>query len=213
MQPFKKNLILFALNIALWSANYFSHNNSFSLLARSGTHVSLDVDPPRFKLTINGILWTGNNAVNGWVTAPLILNMPQGLHHIVLERPGYSSHKFKIAIEGPTANPIKTSLERQDAAKNIVEISGLDLDDDELRVSVDGGYEESALPLILDDALSGDHELEIRKTGLASFRSKPITCTFTINPEKNLAKTKIDLSLSGKKITTSANCRRIKIAH
>ena len=213
MRPRKKNLILFVLNIAFWSANYFSPKNAFSMLARSGTHVSLEVDPPRFKLKVNGTLWTENNAVNGWVTAPLILNMPRGLYNIALERPGYSSHMFKLAIDGPTATPIKTSLERQDAAKNIVEISGLEIDDDELRVSVDGGFEEGNMPLILDDLLPGQHELEIHKTGLASFRSKPMTCTFTINPDKNLAKTKIDLSLSGRKITASPNCRRTKIAH
>lgn len=213
MQPRQKNLILFVLNIAFWSANYFSPKNAFLLQARSGTHVSLEVDPPRFKLKVNGTLWTENSAVNGWVTAPLILNMPRGLHNVVLERPGYSSHKFKLAIDGPTATPIKTSLERQDAAKNIVEISGLEIEDDELRISVDGGFEEGIMPLILDDVLPGEHELEIRKTGLASFRSKSITCTFTINPENKLVKTKIDLSVSGKKITASPNCRRTKIAH
>jgi hypothetical protein len=213
MRPRKKNLILFVLNIAFWSANYFSPKNAFSMQARSGTHVSLEVDPPRFKLKVNGTLWTENNAVNGWVTAPLLLKMPRGLYTVALERPGYSSHMFKLAIDGPTATPIKTSLERHDAAKNIVEISGLEIDDDELRVSVDGGFEEGNMPLILDDLLPGQHELEIRKTGLSSFRSKPMTCTFTISPQKNLAKTKIDLSLSGRKITASPNCRRTKIAH
>ncbi len=208
-----KNIILLSVNIALWSLNYLSHSQTFSLFAKSGTPVSLEVDPPRFRLSVDGQPWNDNKSVNGWVNSPLILNMPKGIHKFTLERPGYTSHKFKLSIEESPVTPIKTALERQEAAKNMVEIMGVEIEDDDLRVSIDGGTDEGLLPLLLYDILPGEHVLEIEKTGFTSFRSKPITCTFIVLPDKILAKTKIVLSISGKKIITSQNCKRIKIAH
>jgi len=209
MSPHIRNLTLFALNVGIWGLCALSYNGSIRLLAKAGIPVSLEIQPTRAKLTINGKRWEGTDGSNGWIQSPATLYLPIGQHKVTLERPGYATHTFKVLLEpGNEKLELKTELEALDGANHELEILSSTNDLEDVTATLDQGLEAGPLPLKADDLTPGLHILELRATGLDSFRIKPYVCLFEILPDSSTPFT-IRVSRSGKKYLVS-DCKRLK---
>ena len=209
MTPQLRNLLLFALNVGIWGLCALSYNGSIRLLAKAGIPVSLEIQPTRVKLTINGKRWEGADGSTGWIQSPTVLYLPIGQHKVTLERPGYAPHTFKVLLEqGNEKLELKTELEALDGAHHELEILSSTNDSEEVTATLDQGLEQGPLPLKADDLTPGLHILELRATGLQSFRIKPYVCLFEILPNSPTPFT-IRVSRSGKKYLVS-DCKRLK---
>ena len=209
MTPYMRNLTLFALNVGIWSLCGLSYNGTIQLLAKAGIPVSLEIQPARARLTINGKRWEGTDGTNGWIQSPVMLYLPIGQHKMTLERPGYAPHTFKVLLEpGNDKLELKTELEALDGANHELEIISPANDLEDVTAILDQGLEAGHLPLKADDLTPGLHSLELRTTGFQSFRIKPYVCLFEITAESPSPFT-IRVNRSGKKYLVS-DCKRLK---
>jgi hypothetical protein len=213
MNPSTRNYVLLTLNVVVWCTNWLIQSGSIALSAKPGIPVSIDVDPPRVRVSVDSQPWISRNSNNGWMNSPVVLNLPFGQHKIQFEREGYSTHTFKILIDEHKISPLKTAMERRESARHELEITGDGSDNENLVATLDKGLADGPLPMVIDDLLPGEHRLELKLTGLSGFRTKPTTCVFVIPENADATGTKISISMAGPKIKSSSNCRRVKEAH
>jgi hypothetical protein len=206
MTPSAKFMWLVVLNVAVWSFNALIYKGTIRLSAKSGIPVTLDIEPTRARLSVNQKIWEDRDVVNGWVQSPVVLRLPAGQHKLMLERPGYAPHVFKVLVAEDDKITMKTMLEAQSERFYELELSGEDAGD--LTAIIDGGLEAGPLPLRVDDLVAGNHQLELRFNGLDGFRLKPFNCQFSVASTGDRL-VKLEVNRNGKKIRVSG-CKRMK---
>ncbi len=206
MSPSAKLIWLVALNTAVWGINALIYKGTIKLTARSGIPVTLDIEPARARLTVNNKIWEDRDVINGWIQSPAVLRLPPGQHKLMLERPGYAPHVFKVLVAEDDKITMKTMMEAQAERVHELELAGDDVGD--LTAMIDNGLEFGTMPLRVDDLLPGNHQLELRFTGLDGFRMKPFICQFTVAPTSDRL-VKLEVTRNGKKIRI-AGCKRMR---
>jgi hypothetical protein len=205
MSPLAKITWLIILNAGVWSFNALVYKGTIKLSAKAGIPVTLEIDPARARLTVNAKLWEDRGAINGWIQSPAILHLPPGQHRLMLERPGYAPHIFKVLINPDDKITMKTMLEAKSERFIELELFGEDVSD--LTAVIDQGLEFGTLPLRVDDILPGKHQLELRFHGIDALRYKPFICQFLIAANSDRL-VKIQVVRHGKKIRVPG-CKRI----
>ena len=110
MSPSAKLIWLVALNTAVWGLNALIYKGTIKLTARSGIPVTLDIEPARARLTVNNKIWEDRDVINGWIQSPAVLRLPPGQHKLMLERPGYAPHVFKVLVAEDDKITMKTMM-------------------------------------------------------------------------------------------------------
>ena len=197
------------MNLGLWGLNALTYNGTLILNAKQGIPVSIDTDPPRVRLTVNGKIWVDRHTANGWIQSPATIHVAPGQHNMTIDRPGYAPHSFKVLVNPDSALQLKPSMEILPNAKFEAMIEGTGDGTDEIHVTIDHGLEEGPLPLRVDDLTPGPHVLELKVTGLEGFRVKPHRCNFIVAPGNSDPIHQINVSRTGKKIKASG-CKRVK---
>ena len=209
MSPTNRNLLLLTLNVAVWTINALTYKGSIRLNARSGVPVTIDMDPPRARLSVDGTSWEGFGIQDGWIQSPAIIRLPAGQHKMLLERPGYAPHRFKTLVTQGDRLVLTMALEVLEGADHSVEILGEGPDSDTIFATLDDGLESGDLPIKADDLMPGQHIISFTIKGLDGLRKKPYMCAFDIGKNDVNLITKITVSRAGKKLKV-AGCKRLK---
>ena len=197
---------LLVMNVTVWGLNFMIYKGTIKLGAKLGIPVTLEIEPSRAKLTVDNKIWDNHDTINGWIQSPATLRLTAGQHKLMLERPGYTPHIFKVLVAEGDNIQMKTVMEAQTDKFFAVEITSDNPDD--LEAQIDGGLEVGPLPLRADELLPGQHQLEIRLTGLEGFRSKPLLCQFMILQNGDRV-TQLEVTRTGKKLKVTG-CKKIK---
>jgi len=212
MSPASRNLLLLILNTTVWSLNGLTYKGNIRLNARSGIPVTIDMEPGRARLTVDGKTWEGFGITDGWIQSPVIIRLAAGQHKMLLERPGYAPHSFKALVTEGDHLQLKTAMEPLEGSNHAAEIVGEGPDSDTITASLDDGLEQGPLPIRADDLTAGRHSLTLKINGLEGLRAKPFTCAFDITPGDINVITKVTVTRTGKKIKATG-CKRVKEAH
>lgn len=209
MTPSTKNLILFALNIAVWCGNGLVASGTLTLAAKRGVPVRIETVPERTRLSLNGRSWTAPGYPTGWLQSPATIYLPEGQHKLTVDRPGYIPHSFKVLLStGDGQMNLSTALEPLSDAIHEVEIQAADENVADVKVIIDQGLEIGDLPLTISDMTPGLHSIEIKPDLLNSLRTKPFTCVFTL-PSPSNSPLKILVSQRSNRLYASG-CQRQK---
>jgi hypothetical protein len=209
MTPSMRNFLLIVLNAAIWGLNGLMIKGTLRLSAKLGIPVAVDIEPSRVRLTVDGNPWDGAGSSQGWIKTPANINLPAGQHKMLVERPGYASHSFKVLIASGDLLQLKTVLEPVSEKHFEVEITGEGPNIEDVTASVDGGLEEGPLPLEITDLTAGTHTVEFRLGGIDGFRFKPYVCAFTIPVTAADPLKKISVIRAGKRLKVTG-CKKVK---
>ena len=209
MSPANRNLLLLVLNTTVWSLNALTYKGNIRLNARSGIPVTIDMEPARARLIVDGKMWEGIGINDGWVQSPAIIRLPAGQHKMLLTRPGYAPHSFKALVTEGDHLQLKMIMEALEGSNRVAEIIGEGPESETINASLDEGLEEGTLPIRADDLTAGHHTLTLKLGGLEGLRAKPYTCSFEIKQNDISLITKITVSKNGKKLKVTG-CKRSK---
>lgn len=209
MSPMAKNTILLVLTVSVWTLNALMIKGTIRLSAKLGIPVEVEIEPARVRLMVDGQLWDAGTTGRGWIQTPTTIRLPAGQHKMVVERPGYALHSFKVLLTDGDNLQLRTALEAYEDQHVETEILGEGDNSEDITAIVDGGLAEGQLPLRIDDLTAGQHTLELRLGGLDGMRSKPYFCAFTVPPKSSDRNLKITVARTGKRLRASG-CKRIK---
>ena len=212
MSPANRNLLLLILNATVWSLSALTYKGNIRLNARSGVPVTIDMEPGRARLTVDGKVWENFGITDGWIQSPAIVRLPAGQHKMLLERTGYAPHSFKVLVSEGDHLQLKMAMEALEGSNHGAEIIGEGPDSDSIIAKLDDGMEEGLLPIRADDLTAGHHSLALKIRGLEGLRAKPYTCVFDITQTDISVITKITVNKTGKKLKVTG-CKRLKEVH
>lgn len=201
------NSFILTLNLGIWGLNSLILTGTINLSAKGGVPVSILSEPDRVRLTVNGKPWTTDDGDQGWIQTPSTIFLPEGQHKVSIERPGYTSHSFKILASNGDSPEIKAELEQQDESFIEGEFTASDDLLDSMILVIDSGLAVGPPPLRVDDLTTGSHSLELRWTGINGIRKKPYRCTFNALVTNGNNQFKINITRSGKKLRIPG-CKR-----
>ncbi len=205
MKLHQKHSVLATLNVIVWSLIGLAWKGTIQLGAMRHTEVSVEVDPSRVVILVDGSPVSKNIS---YLDTPTDIMVTPGRRKITVQRTGYHSQTSTLIVgTNHEKQKITAVLEPSAEIYHAVsfELSEASSDSDVV-VSIDNGFYEGPLPLEAKDLLPGVHYVDLTAGTFQKIRTR---CQLDLPMTAQAEPKKVVVDHSGKKLKIQG-CKRVK---